>query len=187
MLALSACELRSPEDTDCERIWHWRNDERVRSRMRNDSAFTLAEHRAWFALARSRTDAWYRVFAYAGAPVGLFTAAEIDRAENRWEAGWYVGEPSAPRGAGTAMVLLGLRELFAARRPASVTAIIFDDNEYSLRLARRLGFRDVGPLRGERRPAHAFAIDERRFIEHASAASAHLFGADAVPTVADVR
>lgn len=47
-LASYAVQLREVKESDCERVWQWRNLEHVRTQMKNRGAIEWQHHQQWF-------------------------------------------------------------------------------------------------------------------------------------------
>jgi RimJ/RimL family protein N-acetyltransferase len=135
--------FRPIEETDLELLRGWRNAERVRSRMFDRSVISEHRQRNWW---RERaTDPLYRqhLLSYASEPLGTISfSSSAER--RRTTCGYYVGADPAPARSGTLLLYKGLVAAFRERGERSVVCEIFADNEPSLRLVRRFGFREAG-------------------------------------------
>ena len=127
-------------DDDREQILAWRNSDRVRLSMLDDSSISAAVHREWFSRIHGDSRCIYRVFIYAGRPVGLVYFVDINWDHRTCNWGFYIGEEGLPRGLGTIMGCLALDMVFREYGLRRVAAKVIAGNLASLRLHRKLGF-----------------------------------------------
>jgi UDP-2,4-diacetamido-2,4,6-trideoxy-beta-L-altropyranose hydrolase len=140
--------LRSIGPDDEARVLAWRNSPRVRERSLSDRVLSSEEHHAWFVSALDDAHSLHWVFEFDDVAIGVVSMKEESDGTLAW--GFYLGDPSAPPGAGTVMCRLALREAFVVEGVPSVSAEVLADNDVSLRLHRRLGFSQVGSRMQER-------------------------------------
>lgn len=150
MLERSKCVLRRLTTDDGALVLRWRNSDRVRANMYVDRPIAQDEHLAWLRRAVAAADYDARIFEYGGRPIGLVTAADLQREDGRCTIGYYLGEPDAPKGSGSCMTWFMLRALFEDAGLRKVSAEAFSFNVASLRMLRRLGFVQEGRLTAHR-------------------------------------
>jgi RimJ/RimL family protein N-acetyltransferase len=133
--------LRPMAAGDLDLVLGWRNSERVRNAMFSTDLIGEAEHERWWA-SRSPDESAHFVFEAAGRPVGLVYFEDADSLTGASSWGFYLGAVDASPGTGSRMCYmgleagfkLGLRSVFAGVRP---------ENEGSLRIHERMGFREL--------------------------------------------
>lgn len=139
--------LRDVTPADKERIFRWRNSERVRSVMRCDRPIAPEDHDRWFAALLERKDRLFFLFEMMGKPVGVMQYKEVSRVDGTCSWGFYLGERNLPRGTGTVLACLGLMRAFDTEGFRKVCAEVLAGNVASYRLHKRMGFRLEGCLR----------------------------------------
>lgn len=142
--------LRPMAEADLERVLRWRNSERVRQHMFNSHIITPDEHRAWFErIAASDTDCCL-IFGRDDTPLGLTSFSQIHPGHRRAYWGFYIGEDMGrERGLGTHLGRLSLDYAFDELNLHKVIGEVLPGNDLSLRLFRRLGFKEEGILQDE--------------------------------------
>ncbi|MEW5797256.1 MAG: UDP-4-amino-4,6-dideoxy-N-acetyl-beta-L-altrosamine N-acetyltransferase [Candidatus Zixiibacteriota bacterium] len=135
-----ACNLRPMAETDLDLVLSWRNQERIRRAMYTDHVISLDEHRAWFKRVSEDKSRLHFVFECDCRPVGVVNVVDIDWTHSRCVWGFYIGDESAPRGAGTAMGYLALEFIFEKLGLHKVVGEALADNEASICYHERLGF-----------------------------------------------
>ena len=139
--------LREPAEHDLERLWRWRNSERVRSAMKSDRPISEEEHRYWFGRLRSRPDCLFFIFEKGDHPLGIVQFTGVNRTDGTCSWGFYLGEEGLPRGTGTLLGYLGLSRVFEKEGIRKVTAEVLESNLASYRMHKKLGFHIEGCLR----------------------------------------
>jgi len=99
MSARHQVRMRPLETGDREQLLVWRNSPDVHPYMYADHRITREEHDRWFDKALVDQTRLHRIVELNGAPVGLVSLTDIDRAHGRCTLARYIGEPSA-RGLG---------------------------------------------------------------------------------------
>ena len=138
------------EDTD--RIVRWRNSELVMPYFLYRTPFTKASHEKWyhenidtglavqFIICEKRTDL----------PVGAIYFQHIDRQNRKAEYGLYLGEKSAyGRGIGAEAIRLCMAYGFHELGLHKIMMRALADNEASLRVNEKIGFRKEAYLKDE--------------------------------------
>jgi UDP-4-amino-4,6-dideoxy-N-acetyl-beta-L-altrosamine N-acetyltransferase len=139
--------LRPVVRADRDRIRQWRNSERVCAYMLTNHRITATEHRSWFKRVLSGELGKHFIFLYDQQPLGYVHFSPRDSVHHRSSWGFYIGEPSAPSGAGSAMGYLGLQWAFDQWRLHKLCSEAFAFNTSSIRFHQRLGFAQEGLLK----------------------------------------
>ncbi len=134
--------LRPVAEPDRARLRDWRNQDFIRSASLTDHVIGDGEHNDWFDRVLIRDDGLWCVAELDGLPVGHVKA--VARGDGAWQWSFYVGDPTAPKGTGAAMLALFLAQLFARDDVACVTAQSLAANAASCHLHQKLGFERVG-------------------------------------------
>lgn len=144
---LDHCTLRPIAESDLDILLAWRNSPAIKGNMFNDHTITPEEHRAWFERAQNSRLSRHLLFLHRDRPLGAVNVRGIDRANGRCIWGFYIGDPDAPRGSGTAMACLALDYIFGTLGMRKVCSEAFAFNDASINYHRKLGFREEGRLR----------------------------------------
>ncbi len=144
MIERARCILRPAMRQDLDKLLEWRNSERIRVNMYTDHLINKEEHAAWFERLEKNRSARTLVFEVDGRPLGVVNISRIDDQNGTCHWGFYIGEPDAPKGSGTAMGALGLDYLFDTLGIRKVIGEAFAFNEASIAFHRRLGFMEEG-------------------------------------------
>lgn len=127
-------------------VLEWRNSPGIRSIMYQDELITWENHAAWFEKMKHSKTSWLRLLAYNGHPIGLVNFNYINRIDERCSWGFYIGEKSAPKGSGTVLAYLALKEIFEQQRIRKVCAEVIGHNKKSLSFHQKVGFVQEGCL-----------------------------------------
>ncbi|MEC3885215.1 UDP-4-amino-4,6-dideoxy-N-acetyl-beta-L-altrosamine N-acetyltransferase [Halobacillus sp. HZG1] len=138
--------LRDVERADLPMIWKWRNAEHIRIHMYHDQWIPWEDHVSWFERDQQNPSSYTKLFIYKERPLGVVRFTNIDQKQGTCEWGFYIGDPEAPKGAGTAMGMLGLDFMFVTVGIRKVCAEVLDVNVASLRFHEKLGFVPEGRL-----------------------------------------
>lgn len=138
------CRLRPMAAGDEARVLAWRNQDRVRAAMYTDHVIGGHEHARWFGSALTAADDAYLIHEHQGRPLGLVSISRVDRAHDRAEWAFYLGEADAPRGSGAAMELLALDHAFGSVGVSKLCCEVLGFNMGVVRLHKRFGFREEG-------------------------------------------
>ncbi|MBN9495464.1 MAG: GNAT family N-acetyltransferase [Alphaproteobacteria bacterium] len=142
--------LRPATPADCDIVFGWQSDPRVRRHFRNPNPPARDEHVAWFADRLRRPDGVFYVVESDARPAGIVRA---DRRDDGWEVSILIDPARAGRGIGrTALALLD--ELMPNAR---LRAHVLAANEASHRMFSAAGYRPVGPESYVREPRGAHA------------------------------
>lgn len=140
--------LRPLEEQDLSLVLGWRNSDRVRAMMYTDAILSEVEHQHWFErLQASQQDALCYIFELHGEPVGVVNFTQFDARRERCTWGFYLGREGLPRGTGTYMGLLALKQAFGKLGILKLCGEVFAFNEASIAYHQRLGFVEEGRFR----------------------------------------
>lgn len=115
--------------------------------MKSDTLISPEEHRAWFGRIKTNPNGLFYIFEKSGVPLGVMQFTDIHRENGTCAWGFYLGESELPRGTGTLLGCMGLREAFGQQRLRKVMAEVLESNKISYQLHKKLGFRIEGCLR----------------------------------------
>jgi UDP-4-amino-4,6-dideoxy-N-acetyl-beta-L-altrosamine N-acetyltransferase len=157
---ISRFSLMPANAQDEATVLRWRNSPRIQMWMRNGQPISADEHAIWFQAALSDVPPTRYLLHGETAPLGFVHFRRLVGAE--WEWSLYVGEPSAPRGSGTALGILGLDAALGKLGATHVYSSALLGNERAIRLYERLGFE---PIAGSNvaRNSHISCDRERHF------------------------
>ena len=150
MLIRNDYQLRPLAKSDLERVFHWRNSDRIRLNMFSDHIITMAEHSAWFdSVQLDNQNSIYRIFEFKGKPAGLVGFTDIDLKNQKCQWGFYIGEEDLPIGSGLIMGFLGVEFAFKYLKTRKLCGEVLAFNLRSINFHEKLGF-----------------LEEGRFIQH---------------------
>ena len=132
--------LRPLERGDAATMLRWRNQPRIVAVTASQAPVDPEGHGPWLDRELARDDAIWRVWQEDGRDIGICGASA---GPDGWAWSFYLGEESAPRGAGGRMCGAFLRLLATTPGVETVRATVRRENAASLRLHRRLGFAEV--------------------------------------------
>ncbi|MHB8073704.1 UDP-4-amino-4,6-dideoxy-N-acetyl-beta-L-altrosamine N-acetyltransferase [Desulfosporosinus fructosivorans] len=139
------CFLRPLAEDDLELVLRWRNSDRVRMAMFDDSIISWINHLAWYKKTQENPDSSkHLIFMNQKIPLGVINVNRFDPIHGRCYWGFYVGEPKAPRGSGMVMGYLGLEYIFGELCIRKLCSEAFAFNEVSVNYHKRLGFLEEG-------------------------------------------
>jgi UDP-4-amino-4,6-dideoxy-N-acetyl-beta-L-altrosamine N-acetyltransferase len=135
-------------ENDLPLVLAWRNSERIRAASFGDREISMDEHRAWFSGATATGRSRSFIFDVDDRPAGVVNFTNIDAVAGTSEWGFYIGEPSAPKGSGAAMGFLALEEAFGSMKLSAITGRTLGRNPASAKYHEKLGFLLVRRLPG---------------------------------------
>jgi spore coat polysaccharide biosynthesis predicted glycosyltransferase SpsG/RimJ/RimL family protein N-acetyltransferase len=148
-----AVELRPAETTDCKRLYDWQNLPETRRYARNPSAPDWDTHCAWFQAKLVARNSLLNIVEADRKPIGAVALdlGGVDRDRPVYEVSIYLD----PRSMGKGIGLAALTALAAQVPFAVLTAYVLPQNERSIRLFARAGYRtnDGMNFRHEPQPA----------------------------------
>jgi UDP-4-amino-4,6-dideoxy-N-acetyl-beta-L-altrosamine N-acetyltransferase len=136
--------LRRIEEKDLPLILAWRNREDIRRNMLHDAVISREEHAAWFRSLQGAPDKECLLFCLGDKPLGISSLSDLDTASRACGWGFYIGDKTAPRGAGLTMGQLSLDYIFGARALEKIENQVLSFNTRSLAFHRKLFFTETG-------------------------------------------
>jgi len=134
--------LRRATEHDARLLWEWANDPNVRRWAFHPDAIPWEEHARWFSMKLS--DANCLIFIGMGPgqkPVGQ---VRLDISDGSADVDVSVAEGERGRGYGSAMIDLGVSDLFSQSDARMASAVVIDGNLASLRAFETAGFSRTG-------------------------------------------
>ncbi|WLD93086.1 UDP-4-amino-4,6-dideoxy-N-acetyl-beta-L-altrosamine N-acetyltransferase [Alkalihalobacillus sp. AL-G] len=125
----------------------WRNQKHIRSVMYSEHVISMEHHKNWFQKIHNDKSCIVKVFYMDGVPMGVVNFTKIDHENSKCEWGFYIGNPKAPKGAGTIMGYLALNFIFEELKIRKLSAEIIGINEQSVHYHTKLGFVTEGTLK----------------------------------------
>lgn len=145
MAAVERCAIRPLTAADLEMVLAWRNHPKIRRRMLTQHEIGMDEHRSWFERSTSDSSRALLIGEDSGSPLGFVHFSGV---APQSVAGWgFYAAPGAPAGSGTKLCAAALDFAFQQLALHKVCGQALDHNQASIRLHRRLGFREEGVLR----------------------------------------
>lgn len=141
--------LRALTEQDREIIYQWRNSEAIRVNMYNSQLIPYEDHCQWFEDVLTNQRANYRLFLNQNKRLGLVSFKEINVQNQTCVWGFYIGEPDAPKGAGTMMGHLALDYAFNQLKMRKIIGMVLSFNKRSQLFHTKLGFYQEGLLKKE--------------------------------------
>ncbi len=132
--------LRPVTPDDAELLFIWRNRPRIRAMSLTQVPLEWPTHRDWVARAAEQKDGLWLIYAEGKRELGHINAR---RNEHDWTWGFYIGEDTAPKGAGRRMLAAFLRLLVARDDFDTLSAVVRRGNAASEALHRGFGFRET--------------------------------------------
>ncbi|MHB9149526.1 MAG: UDP-4-amino-4,6-dideoxy-N-acetyl-beta-L-altrosamine N-acetyltransferase [Thermoleophilia bacterium] len=139
--------LRGMTADDLQRVFEWRNQERIRNAMYTDHVISWEEHTQWFARVSSDPSNRQLVFQVDGRPVGVVSFADIDAVNQRARWGFYLGESDVAPGTGSRMEFLALEFAFETLGLRKLSCEVFSFNDKVTKMHGKFGFVEEGRFR----------------------------------------
>lgn len=140
---LAKSYLKDIQAEDLEYLLFWRNQEHIRKSMFNQDIISIEEHLAWYNSLPQKTDFEYKILFINNTPVGIINFKEIKtNIDCTW--GFYIGEPTAPKGSGTVLAYLGLEYIFDKYNLLNIRSQVLPYNQLSINYHYKLGFNLYG-------------------------------------------
>ncbi|ARP94071.1 UDP-4-amino-4,6-dideoxy-N-acetyl-beta-L-altrosamine N-acetyltransferase [Bordetella genomosp. 13] len=143
-LRYESLTLRPLAVSDSSLIFAWRNDANVRKAMFSGDLIEISQHEAWLSRTLGDPSCAYFIFEIAERPAGLVGFSEMGDRDLRARWTFHVRPDLRIPGAGTAMGFLAVDRAFRELGRHKLCGEVLADNERSLRMHRRLGFRREG-------------------------------------------
>lgn len=141
--------LRPMRTEDLPQVLAWRNHPEIRRHMLTQHEITLEEHGRWFD--RASQDPARRLLVIEAAD-GLLGYVQFSRVAQGGACDWgFYAAPGAPPGSGSQLGKAALDFAFGPLGVHKVCGQALAGNDASIRLHRKLGFREEGLLRQQQR------------------------------------
>lgn len=145
MLKSERCSIRRLVAGDLESLLGWRNHPDVRRFMLTQHEITIGEHRDWFERFSRDPSHALLIGEDRGFPIGF---VHFSRVAPQSAADWgFYAAPGAPAGSGSRLCATALDFAFQQLALHKVCGQALDNNQASVHLHARLGFRQEGVLR----------------------------------------
>ena len=163
-MARCSVTLRRANDSDCEMIWHWRNDPEVRSVALNQEPLAWTTLTDWFY--HTQEDPNHQVWIVENAinqPIGE-VSFEIDDRNDQASINMLLDQTNRSRGTGALLIKLALEQLFATINVTQVVAQMRSGNIASEKSFRAAGFEPISPtiINGVMASQFLFTRDENQ-------------------------
>jgi len=135
--------LRSAEEDDCRFVWETNNDPTVRQNAIDTSEIPWSHHQSWYARTLEASDRLLYVGEYQGERCGVIRM-DLTDAGNEAEVTVAVSEGFRGRGLGRRIIRKAAEKTLGETSAESVTALIREDNEPSIRAFEAAGFEREG-------------------------------------------
>lgn len=145
MLDFPSARVLPAAETDCRRLFRWRNHPDIRRFMFEQNEIEWAAHQSWFARQQANPDFTMLVYWANKTPQGYAGFKHLGDGSYEW--GFYLA-PDCPRGSGHGRILgrLALQYAFAQLQAREVRGQVLLHNTASLALHDKLGFCRLGPV-----------------------------------------
>ncbi|WP_396586915.1 GNAT family N-acetyltransferase [Bermanella sp. R86510] len=130
--------VRPMNDSDLQRVWLWRNSDRVRESSFNNNLISYEEHIYWWNNQQHDPQSEILIFEWNDFPVGV-VSFKYDESFKHATWSFYIGEP-IEKGLGYKMARQALEYVFFNREVESVTGLIIELNKKSEQFHIDLGF-----------------------------------------------
>ena len=127
-------------ERDLDLVLNWRNSDRVRTKMFEQSLITYENHLNWFKSLQGSKTAFCWILEYNGVIVGVYNVKRVDEAEEKWIWGCYLSDQRVVPKAGTIMGFMALKQFFDMMNFNLVIGEAVESNVHSLEFNARLGF-----------------------------------------------
>ena len=154
--------LRRANHGDCELVWKWANDPITRTASFASEPIAWNDHVKWFQRQVDGTDAILYIAEKNGMPLGQ-VRFRIEAIEATVSIS--LNPTSRGQGLGWTILTLAVEELFSEKTVARVNAFVKPENERSLRLFPRAGFKDQGQTSIDGKIARYFVLERHRGID----------------------
>ncbi|MEK4424138.1 UDP-4-amino-4,6-dideoxy-N-acetyl-beta-L-altrosamine N-acetyltransferase [Solibacillus sp. FSL K6-1523] len=140
-------KLRNITLDDVKRIFDWRNQLFIRSKMFNSEEIIWEEHLEWYNSLPNKSDRIAKVFSCNRVDYGVLNVSIINKESGVCEWGFYIGDEHAPKGTGLLLGYTSLNYIFVDLELRKICAQVIESNEISQRFHEKLGFNLDGILR----------------------------------------
>lgn len=145
--SMASCSvvLRPADDSDCEMIWHWRNDPEVRSVALNQEPLAWTTLTDWFYDAQGDPNQQVYIIENAvGQPIGEVNF-QMDDLYDQASITMLLDEQNRSRGTGAMLIKLAIEQLFSTTDITQVVAQMRSGNIASEKSFRAAGFEPIAP------------------------------------------
>lgn len=139
--------LRPVNSLDEERIYEWRNQDRIHRNMYTDHLISREEHHQWFKKTLKDDSKIYLISQHKQCPIGLIYFMGIDSKNLKCEWGFYLGDEKSPRGSGSVMEFMALDYAFDELKNRKLCCEVFIFNQPVIKMHKRFGFEEEGILK----------------------------------------
>jgi len=144
---LSDYRLRNIGPYDSALLLDWHNSEHVRAASFHDCSMTSQSHQQWLDSIANDPRSTRLVLESHGHPLGLLTFTNMERRDSTVHWGFYLGDPTLPKGTGSVLTYCGLEYAFGELRTRKIIAEVLASNLRSIKLHEKLGFICEGHFR----------------------------------------
>jgi UDP-2,4-diacetamido-2,4,6-trideoxy-beta-L-altropyranose hydrolase len=152
-----ALRLRSVHEEDCERIWMWANEPKVRAASFSKAAIPWEDHIRWFSERKNRPF-FYVALNGRGIPIGQ---VRFDLINAELVISVMVDKEFRNRGYGEALVKMACEKIFKCSEFYEIHAYVEKDNKISHRTFRQAGFREHPERYSQVYEAHHFILSKQ--------------------------
>lgn len=140
-------ELRNINSDDVKKVFDWRNQLFIRSKMFNSEELTWERHLEWYNSLPNNNDRIAKIFSYDRVDYGVLNVNVISEEFGSCEWGFYIGEKQAPKGTGLLLGYISLEYIFGNLKMRKICAQVIESNQISQKFHEKLGFKLDGILR----------------------------------------
>ncbi len=126
------------------RVWRWRNHVNVRRWMYQSESFSLSEHLAFIQSLVRCCDKQYFLIKKQQQDLGVIDFVNIDFKNKSCEFGLYVNPDRTLPGTGRVLEAAAIQYAFELLKLETIQVTVFCDNQRSLNLHRKCGFKITG-------------------------------------------
>jgi UDP-2,4-diacetamido-2,4,6-trideoxy-beta-L-altropyranose hydrolase len=152
--------LRPVTQGDCQLLWEWSNDSTVRAYSFESEPITFAEHRRW--LGRKIADPQCRFFIALNEYSVAIGQVRYDLEEDRAIVSVSVDERLRGQNYGKEIIRASGEAVFAETDVSLISAFIKPENEVSIRVFGKCGYRMAGSVTIHGQPALRFIRERNR-------------------------
>lgn len=155
----SELRLRKVASSDCALLWGWANLPEVRAVSFSSQGIPWEQHVAWFQTKVADENTVFYIAERAGQSIGQFRA-EITGSHAAVSIS--LGRDHRGEGLGFQLLMLATEELLRHPKIRTIDAFVKPENQASIRLFRRAGFRQQSPKTMSGQQAFHFVLDAGR-------------------------
>ncbi|EON70441.1 UDP-4-amino-4,6-dideoxy-N-acetyl-beta-L-altrosamine N-acetyltransferase [Lysinibacillus sphaericus] len=140
-------ELRNVNLDDVKKIFDWRNQLFIRSKMFNSDEIPFERHLEWYNSFATNNNRIAKIFSFNRVDYGVLNISAIDEKLESCEWGFYIGDEQAPKGTGLLLGYTSLEYIFEDLKMRKICAQVIESNQISRKFHEKLGFKLDGILR----------------------------------------